>query len=90
MAKIIIDTDGTKNGTVLTVDGEEIKFQSINFGCESWNSEAWFTYTVLKEDADKKMQVRTTFTYDPSIAKLTAKQEVVTDDQINLDDFQRM
>lgn len=88
--KISIESDGTKAGTKLLVNGAEVPFESVHFGADQWSRDSWFAYSIANVDKDSKIVTRTTYTFDPSLASMSHKTEKAGPDEINMADFGKM
>lgn len=90
MPTIKITSDGTRSGTTLEVNGEAIKFSSVHFGSDTYDSNIWFSYSTKEDDKDGKMIVRTSFTFDPALAKMVRETESIPSDELDFDDYAHM
>lgn len=90
MPTIKITSDGTRSGTTLEVNGEAVKFSSVHFGSDTYEPNVWFSFSTKEEDKDGKMTIRTSYTYDPAIAKLVKSTEDIPADELDFDDYAHM
>ena len=88
--KINIESDGTKNGTKLTVNGTEVDFESVHFGADQWSRDIWFSYSTASKDVAEKISTRVTYTYDPSLATMSHKKETIGPDEVDFADYSKM
>lgn len=88
--KISLESDGTKAGTKLTVNGAQVDFESTHFGADQFARDVWFAYTTVAKDKDQKIVTRTTYSYDPSLASMAKKTEKPSVDDIDMADFGKM
>ena len=88
--KISLESDGTKAGTKLLVNGVETAFESVHIGADQWSRDIWFAYSVLVEDEANKLNVRTSYTFDPTLASLSSKRERISSDEIDMANYGKM
>ena len=94
MPKILIESDGTKKGTKLSIDGSKVNNLSevslSAFLDSEYSDDIWFSYTTRKKNKDKDMNVRTVYTYDPATASFKQQENAIDENNPTADDFSNM
>ena len=68
--QIVIESDGTRKGTKVLVDGTEVKsLTSAWLSVDSWDTNISFSYTTKEEDKEANVRVSKTYTFDPNLAE---------------------
>jgi hypothetical protein len=88
--KLTIETDGTKAGTKVMMDGMEVQnLSSIEFWMDSYSSHPHISHSTKEEDKMNHAVVTTHYRYDPSVASM-----VETDERgqhiVDTEDYNRM
>jgi len=91
MPNISITSDGTKIGTKVTVDGKQIdNLSSLHLYLDSYDSNIGFGYSVKELDKESRMEVRTHYSFDPSMASVIKVDESEEDRVLAYADFASM
>ena len=87
---INIQSDGTKAGTTVLVNGSQVEnMRSIEFYMDSYSSNPSMSYSVREQDKTTHVQTDTYFRYDPSIAKVVATDEK-GEQTVDAEDYKKM
>lgn len=68
---LTIESDGTKAGTKVMIDGMQIQnLSSIEFWLDRYSSAPELSYSTTEENKEKHARITTNYSFDQSIAKI--------------------